>query len=115
MTLFNICPTCKMPGVLAEVTKFGTMVQVETTCNNEKCKQRNNKWNSQPYMKLPNSLVPAGNLLLSFAILCGGGSASKVMRILDHVGLGSISLSTFYRHQRVCTECFTNVFMWFQI
>ncbi len=102
MELFGNCPTCYMPGVLVEITKFGTMVQVQTTCNHSNCKKCNNVWTSQPRIKMPNSNIPAGNLLLSFAILTGGGSASKTLRIFEHMGLGSISLSTFYRHQRVC-------------
>ena len=100
LELFQACKNCKMPGVLIEVKKFGTMVQVETTCSNDNCSQRNNVWRSQPTM--PGTFIPAGNLLLSFSILCGGGSASKVLRIFEHMGLASISLSTFFRHQRVC-------------
>ncbi len=88
LELFQVCKNCKMPGVLIEVKKFGTMVQVETT------------WRSQPTM--PGTFIPAGNLLLSFSILCGGGSASKVLRIIEHMGPASISLSTFFRHQCVC-------------
>ena len=103
MELFNNCPTCNMPGVLVEVKKFGTMVHIETTCNHRKCNKRINVWTSQPRIIMPKSSIPAGNLLLSFAILTGGGSASKTLRIFEHMGLGSISLSTFHRHQRVCT------------
>jgi len=36
---------------------------------------------------MPGTKMPAGNLLLSFAILVGGGSASKVMQIFKHMGL----------------------------
>ena len=103
MELFDICPTCKTPGVLVEVTKFGTMVQVTTTCNQEQCKQHV-VWTSQPQIKMSHTNVPAGNLLLSFGILTAGGSASKCLRVFKHMGLGCISLSTFFRHQRVCTQ-----------
>lgn len=99
LQLFQVCATCKIPGVLVEVKEFGTMVQVETTCSNERCPQKNNIWKSQPVM--PGTLISAGNLLLSFAILVAGGTASKVIRIFEHMGLGCISLATFFRHQRV--------------
>jgi hypothetical protein len=89
--LFVVCPSCKMPGVLVEITKFGTMVQVATTCNQDKCKHHN-VWMSQPCIKMPHSNVPAGNLLLSFSILTAVGSASKSLRICKHMGLGCISL-----------------------
>ena len=53
---------------------------------------------------MPGTLTSAGNLLLSFAILVAGGCASKVLRIFGHMGLGRISLSTFFRHQRVSSK-----------
>jgi hypothetical protein len=53
---------------------------------------------------MPGTLTSEGNLLLSFAILVAGGSASKVIRIFQHMGLGCISLPTFFRHQRVSSE-----------
>jgi hypothetical protein len=45
--------------------------------------------------------IPAGNFLLSFAILVAGKSATKVLRVFNHMGLKCISLSTFFKHQRV--------------
>ena len=102
LELFKVCATCKKPDVLVEVKEFGTMVQVETTCNNKRCPERNIVWKSQPLM--PDTLTSAGNLLLSFAILVAGGSASKTIRIFEHMGLGCISLPTFFRHQRVSSK-----------
>ena len=100
LELFDVCPSCKMPGVLVEVKGFSTMVQVETTCCNDNCMQKNRTWKSQPFM--PGTYISAGNVLLSFSILCAGGCASKVIKIFEHMGLGCISLSTFFRHQQVC-------------
>ena len=99
LELFQVCPTCKVPGVLIEIKEFGTMVQVETTCNKKECPKKNVIWKSQPSM--PGTLTSAGNLLLSFAILVAGGSASKVIRIFKHMGLSCISLPTFFRHQQL--------------
>ena len=91
-----------MPNPLVEVKQFGTMAYVTTTCHNERCKKPQNIWKSQPTM--PGTMIPAGNFLLSFAILVAGGSASKVIKIFETMGLACISLSTFFRHQRVCYD-----------
>jgi hypothetical protein len=90
--------------VLVEVKEFGTMVQVETTCNNKRYPEQNIVWKRQPLM--PGTLTSAGNLLLSFAILVADGSASKMIRNFEHMGLGCISLPTFFRHQRVSSKMF---------
>ena len=99
LALFKFCPNCKADDPLVEVYEAGTMAQVKCTCTNEACKNKETIWNSQPY--LPNTKIPAGNFLLSFAILIAGTSASKVVRVFQHMGTKCISLSTFFRHQRV--------------
>ena len=43
--------------------------------------------------------MPAGNILLSAAILFSGATPGKVLRLLDHMQVASISDRTFYRHQ----------------
>lgn len=110
LLLFNICPHCKTPDPLVEVRQFGTMVQIVTTCHNEKCNKKENIRKSQPTM--PGTMTPAGNFLLSFAILVAGGSASKVLRIFQHMGLGCISLATFFRHQS--TKLFPMIYLYWQ-
>ena len=82
-----------------EAKQTGTMVTIKITCHNPKCPKRNGEWQSQP--KMPGTKIPAGNFLLSFAILLGGGSASKVFQIFSHMGLACISLNTYFKHQRV--------------
>jgi len=79
----------------------GTMVTVTTTCHNPKCPKKKLIWYSHPYMT--DTKIPTGNFILSFAILVAGGSASKVFKIFDHMGLSCIRLSTFFQHQRVNT------------
>ena len=64
-------------------------------------------WHSQPF--LPGSLIHAGNFLLPLAVVLSGGSASKVITMCAHMGLGCISLRTFFKHQRV-SEMHTTVY-----
>lgn len=42
-----------------------------------------------------------GDFLLSFAILLAGASASKVFRVLSHMGVACHSLRQFFMHQKV--------------
>lgn len=102
LVLFTFCPTCKTENPLVETCESGTMITVVTICNNPKCPKKENTWRSQPFM--PGSKIPAGNFLLSFAILVAGGSASKTLKIFEHMGLARIKLSTFFEHQRVSTS-----------
>lgn len=53
-------------------------------------------WDSQPFIKH----IPAGNLLLSSSILFSGALPTKVIRLLTNMGCASISLSTYFSHQR---------------
>ena len=99
LLLLNVCPSCNNPDPLVEVTRIGTMAKVVTICTNQSCNKKQHTWNSQPDM--PGTKIPAGNFLLSFAILIAGGPASKVFRIFKHMGLSCIPLATFFHHQRV--------------
>ena len=56
---------------------------------------RHTTWHSQPYL----GKIPAGNILLSAAILFAGTSVTKVLRVLSHMGVAAISCRTFFRHQ----------------
>ena len=87
--------------------RIETAVGVKTVCKNENCCQRENTWHSHP--DFPSMLIHAGNLILSFGILLGGGSASKVFHILDHIGLACISLATFFSHQKVSFSGFRSI------
>ena len=96
LLLFKFCHICKADNPLVEAHRVGTEAVVKTTCST--CKKEN-MWHSQPTM--PESSIPAGNSLLCMAILLAGGSASKVLQIFSHMGLGCVSLSTFFKYQRV--------------
>ena len=79
-----------------EASEVGTEAVVKTTCS--ECKKEST-WHSQPTM--PGCGIPAGDFLLCMAILVAGGSASKVLQVFSHMGLGCVSLNTFFKYQRV--------------
>ena len=106
LAIFKLCHVCKFDNPLVEVQENGTMAEVTTTCANPKC-GKTVRWFSQPYMT--GTMIPAGNFLLSFGILVAGTSATKVLRVLKHMGLKCISLSTYFRHQRVSGHNFSNI------
>ena len=99
LVLFNFCHICKADNPSVEARQIGTKAIVTSTCCNPKCPRPVNHWHSQPNM--PDSGIAAGNFLLCMAILLAGGSASKVFQIFAHMGLGCVSLNTFFKCQRV--------------
>ena len=99
MLLLQFCPNCKSEDVLVETHEQGTMVTVKMHCGNPSCLQKEFVWQSQP--KIDGIRTGAGNLLLSFGILLAGASASKVLRVLQHMAVACISLRQFFRHQKV--------------
>ena len=99
LMLFRFCHICKADDPQVNTRQEGTMAVVTTTCRNPKCSRKVFTWRSQPNM--PGTQIAAGNFLLCFGILMAGGSASKVLHIFQHMGLGCISLRSFFRYQRV--------------
>ena len=93
LLLFQNCFSCFASSPDISVTQTGTMISVTAKCHN--C-QETRIWKSQP-----NLLgFPAGNILLSFGILCAGASVTKVLRVLKHIGILVYQKPTFYYHQR---------------
>ena len=72
----------------------GTMVVVKQTCN--KC-VFGYEWYSQPMVL---KKYPAGNVLLSCAIVMAGASISKILLAFRHMGLCVHTARTFFRHQK---------------
>ncbi len=101
LALFQICRECKCDKTLVDVNAHGTMAEVITTCVNPDCGKQT-KWFSQPLF--PGTKIAAGNLLLSFGILVAGTSATKVFRVLKHMGVSCVSLTTFFIYQWVSVE-----------
>lgn len=97
LLLFGFCDICKTDDPEVDVHQAGKENVVTSKCSNPACTKPVNTWHSQPV--IPGTRLPAGNLLLCMAILLAGGSASKVSTIFSHMGLGCISLNTFFKYQ----------------
>ncbi|XP_071498945.1 uncharacterized protein [Diadema antillarum] len=96
LELFQVCISCLSRNVRIEKVcprSYGSMLKVVATCLG--CGNVR-EWQSQP--KIGNLM--AGNLLLSAAILFGGGSPTKILRVLQHMNLRVITVQTFMDHQR---------------
>ena len=98
LLLFKFCNVCKSEKPVVEASNSGTMLVVKSYCINSMC-MHEETWRSQP--KMPGTRLAAGNFLLSMATLLAGGSFSKVLQICKHMGLCSVSLVTFFKHQKV--------------
>ena len=95
LTLFSMfCFTCKSQGPKVRMEKNGTMVTVVQYCSD--CQGKSFTWISQPYVL---GRYPAGNVLLSFAVLMADASISKVLLVFRHLGLAAYSPRTFFYHQ----------------
>ena len=87
------CFTCKADSPKVSMKKTGTMVTVQQHCKN--C-PISFSWRSQPLMM---GTYPAGNMLLSFAILMAGASISKILLVFKHFGMQAYEARTFFYHQ----------------
>lgn len=88
------CFTCKAENPRVSMQQNGTMVTVTQHC--PKC-TKGYVWRSQPFV---HGKYPAGNVLLSFAVLMAGASISKILLVFRHMGLSVFSSRTFFSHQR---------------
>lgn len=94
LQLFNFCHLCLSPSPSIRIKQTGTMITVDTSCSH--CK-RVFSWNSQPSVL---GKFPAGNLLLSFGILCAGASVKKILLVFKHINLLTYHESTYYYQQK---------------
>ncbi len=94
LLLFQFCHLCFFPKPKVAVTQTGTMLTIESECSN--CGETHT-WKSQPDLL---GRFPAGNLLLSFAVLCAGASIRKVLLVFRHMGMLVYHEPTYYYHQR---------------
>ena len=77
--LFEMCQICTQPCDIAYHI-IGSLLVVMQQCLNSRC-HYSRKWESQPFV----ASVPAGNVLLSAAILFNGASCRKVLKVLSSV------------------------------
>ncbi len=91
MSLFDECPTCSHPCTADVKYTKGTLACVDQDC--PKC-HYHRTWFSQPFI----DKIPAGNLLLSGAILGSGLSYIKTLRMLESLNVATIAPSTFQDH-----------------
>lgn len=94
MLLFQFCHLCRSLNPTVTTSQAGTMITVQTKC--KECHQISS-WSSQPMLL---GKFPAGNILLSFAILCAGASVKKVLLVLKHINILVYNESTYYYHQK---------------
>ena len=94
LLLFQFCHFCtaKNPDVVTQQT--GTMTIIKSKCHN--C-SRTYTWHSQPLLFRK---FPAGNILLSYAILSAGASVKKVLLVFKHLGLMVYHEPAYYYHQK---------------
>ena len=92
--LFQHCHLCFSSNPALSVTQTGTMMTIQSSCS--RCSDTF-LWQSQPNLL---GKFPAGNLLLSFAILCAGASVNKVLLVFRHMVMLIYSEPTYYYHQR---------------
>ena len=82
------------PSPEVSPSQTGTLLTIETKCS--ACKGIFT-WKSQPFLL---GKFPAGNLLLSFAVLCAGASIKKVLTVFQHMGVLVYNEPIYYYHQR---------------
>ena len=93
MQLFEFCPLCTEPSTSEISNVVGTLIHVTQKCLS--CSYVR-VWRSQPYIKK----IPAGNLLLSAAILYSGSMISQTLRMLKILKVQCFSRQTYHKHQK---------------
>lgn len=92
---FCHCPNCGSQDITTTLNNknLGTMIIVTIHCSS--CLKQT-PWHSQPYI----GDTPAGNIFLSASILFSGATPTKVLRVLDHMSVASITPRTYFRQQK---------------
>ena len=92
LLLFQYCPVCNLDTSVAKQV-IGTYLKVVQTCKSCNYKR---SWESQPII----NNTPAGNILLSGAILFSGALPTLTIRVLRNMNCATIVPRTFYNHQK---------------
>ena len=93
LELFTHCSLCHIACTGKVAYKKGTFIAIRQSCVH--CGHQR-LWSSQPHIQD----TPAGNILLSSAILFSGGTPGKILRVLSHMNIACFTARTFYNHQR---------------
>ncbi|XP_035662758.1 uncharacterized protein LOC118406641 isoform X1 [Branchiostoma floridae] len=93
LQLFTLCLLCG-GAVNLTLDTAGSFLQVTQVC--KLCKFVR-KWSSQPFI----GNTPAGNLLMSAAILFAGAIPKQALHMFRHLSCQCVSIRTFFRHQRL--------------
>ena len=93
MELFTHCSVCHNTCTGEVAYNQRTYISVKQYCSH-RVHQR--LWSSQPRIKD----TPAGNILLSAAVLFSGATSGKILRVLNHMKVACFTECTFYYHQR---------------
>ena len=93
MMLFTTCYFCKSLTTNVRKAVIGSFLRITQWCN---ICQRRRVWESQPHI----GSKPAGNVLISAAILYAGALPMKALRVFSILNCATITCKTFYRHQR---------------
>lgn len=92
--LFETCPVCLAACTVKVQYMKGSMMVVRQQC--PRCDYERT-WSSQPMV----GNMPAGNILLSGAILFCGASYTKVLSVLNSMHAATISPRTFQDHATI--------------
>ena len=97
LSLFSMfCYKCQKANPKVTMKASGTMVTASQHC--EKCGLNAFVWKSQP---LVLGKYPAGNIMLSLAVLMAGASISKITLVFKHMGLCMHGVRTYFKHQKL--------------
>ena len=88
-----VCSRCGEQRLTSSRREIGTALRISFECRD--CHHRTS-WASQPNV----GKIPAGNMLLSAAILCSGALVTKTLTVFQHMGVACISARTYFRHQK---------------
>ena len=92
LLLFTVCSYCRSRYTRVSKATIGSFLRITQTCS--RCGYRF-IWESQPYI----GGTPAGNILMSAAILYSCLIPAKALRLFQTLKCSSISRKTFFRHQ----------------
>ena len=92
LSLFTSCRSCYQLCTGEVAQQMGTFISIRQTCSH--CGHVWS-WNSLPFIKN----IPAGNILLSAAIMFSGSTPTKVLHFLTCPRVACITDRTFHLHQ----------------